>query len=72
MIKRDDTGEHISTDDIQLSVLDGGRIFQRKALRMHLKTGETENICWIVGELDGVRVYIKEGHLIMTKQDLNP
>jgi len=72
MIERNEEGEHITTADTQLSVLDGGRIFHRKAIRMHFKTGETEQICWTVGELDGVRVYIKEGHLIMTKQDLNP
>lgn len=27
---------------------------------------------WVVAELDGVRLYAKDGQMVMTKQDLNP
>jgi hypothetical protein len=29
-------------------------------------------VCWLVGELNGVRVYVDGDHFVMTTQDLNP
>lgn len=43
-----------------------GRVFKRNA--MHMGKGTTR---WLVGELDGVRLYrLEDGTLLMTKCDL--
>lgn len=46
--------------------------FKRRAIRKNLKTGETTHVEWLVGELNGVRIYIKGTNLILSTFDLNP
>lgn len=48
-------------------------IFQRHAIKTGVDGAEKERVCWLVGKLDGVHLYVMgSGRLIMTKQDLNP
>ena len=35
------------TPEISVSILDGGHAFKRRAIKKHLKTGETEQIEWL-------------------------
>jgi len=48
------------------------RAFNRNGLQRNLKTGKTTHIRWLVGELDGVRCYIQDNQIILTKRDLYP
>jgi hypothetical protein len=47
------------------------KLFRRRAIKRH-STGEVEEVCWLVGELNGVRVYKDGDHFVMTTADLNP
>lgn len=66
----DDGTVHAVSSDIQLTILPDGeaRAFNRNALKM--EAGNERHIRCLVGELDGVRIYVKGSHIIMTKQDL--
>lgn len=58
--------------ELQLIILPDGesKVFWRNGIHIGAKPKRTR---WLVGELDGVRVYIQgDGKLIMTKQDLYP
>ena len=70
-IINEDDRAHAVTEDITATVL-GGKAFMRRAIKKHLKTGETEQINWLVCELNGVRAYFNGKNMIMTTQDLNP
>lgn len=49
-----------------------GRAFYRKAIK-GAGTPAARHVCWLVGELDGVRAYVMEnGEIVMTREDLNP
>lgn len=48
-----------------------GRMFKRRAVK-GLGGGEAQDVCWLVAELNGVRVYQEGSHVIVTTQDLNP
>lgn len=74
-IARSESGEISATNgDMMLTVLPDGetRAFKRRGIRLCIKTGETDHLEWLVAELDGVRLYINDSNLILTKQDLNP
>lgn len=72
MIHRDEDGVHHGTlGTAMLSVYDGGRAFMRRAIK-GFGGGNARQVNWLVGELDGVKVYVKDGHIIMTKKDLYP
>lgn len=60
----------VATDGDRRVVVDGGKAFNRRAIRKNLKTGETEHLFALVGELDGVRIYVIGDGIIMTKEDL--
>lgn len=56
----------------QLTVLDGGRVFKRRAIK-NACTPEAYEVTWHVAELNGVRVYVDEsGSIVVTTQDINP
>jgi len=60
-------------DGVAVSVLNGGTMMHRRAIRKHLDTGVTERINWLMCELNGVRLYITEdNNIIMTTEDFNP
>lgn len=48
-------------------------MFKRRSVKKGAVNGET---CWLVAELDGVRLYISEGReklkMLMTYEDINP
>jgi hypothetical protein len=69
----DDGTRHAVQGDVALTILPGGEtsLFARRAIKKH-PSGETENITWLVGELNGVRVYINGSKIVMTTQDLLP
>jgi hypothetical protein len=72
LIHKDENGVHHGTlGGAMLSVYDGGRAFMRRAIK-GLGSANARQVDWLVGELDGVRVYVKDGHVIMTKADLLP
>jgi hypothetical protein len=48
------------------------RIFKRRVLRLQEETTELQEDCWLVGELDGVRVYVEGNHIVMTRANLYP
>lgn len=63
---------HGSDGEITVSLLDaGGRMFKRRAVK-GVGSGESSEVCWLVTELNGVRVYQEGRHIIVTTKDLNP
>ena len=63
---------HGSDGEITVSLLDsGGRMFKRRAVK-GIGSGESVEVCWLVAELNGVRVYQEGRHVIVTTKDLNP
>lgn len=62
----------LATDGGKRVVVDGGKAFNRRAIKKHLKTGETEHLSLLVCDLDGVRVYVNGDKITVTKQDLYP
>lgn len=49
----------------------GARIFHRRGHRLPAG-GEPSTVTWLVGELDGVRVYCDGLQLVLTRQELYP
>ena len=68
ILTRDEAGQHYTSSDGALSVLDGGRVFMRNAIHIN----EQRRSRWLVGELNGVRCYVNGNNVILTTQDLNP
>ena len=68
----EDGTKHCILPEMSLSILPDGesKVFLRNAIK--LIGGRQEKRRYIVGELDGVRVYIEGASVIMTKQDLYP
>ena len=73
----DGTVQAISST-ISLTVLPDGEVkaFNRNGLQKNISTGETKHLRFVVGELDGVRVYLRQMAdgvaVVLTKQDLYP
>jgi hypothetical protein len=71
-ITRDEHGQQIGTDgDITVTLRDGGKMYKRRAIK-GVGTEFAEEVCWLVAELDGVRVFQHGKHIVVTKQDMNP
>lgn len=66
-------GHRHGTDGaITVSLMDeAGRMFKRRAIK-GVGTDAAQEVCWLVAELDGVRVYQHGRHIVVTKQDMNP
>ena len=68
----DKHGNQIGTDgQITVSLIGEGRMFKRRAIK-GVGSGNAEEVCWIVAEMDGVRVYHQGNSVIVTKNDMNP
>jgi hypothetical protein len=69
----DEHGVRHGTDGIVTVSLrqDTGRMFKRRAIR-RAGSEQAEETCWLVVELNGVRVYQQGGQVIVTTEDLNP
>lgn len=50
---------------------DKGRIFMRRAIK-GVMTPNAQHINWLVGELNGVRVYCDGTSVVLTTLDMNP
>lgn len=72
-ITSDDQGYRHGTDGtITTTLLEpDGRMFKRRAIK-GVGGAAPEDVCWLVVELDGVRVYQEGAHVIVTRRDLNP
>ena len=70
-------GQHGTNGNVTLSVLRDGqvRMFKRNAIK-NAMTPQVQAVSWLVGELDGVKVYVQEQpmqlNIIMTRQELYP
>lgn len=62
---------HAANGRITLTVLDRGRVFKRRAIKGVGAPGAQE-VCWLVAELDGVRLYVNGDQLVLSTQDLMP
>lgn len=72
-LSTDEEGNKHAINSINsLTVLNDGKtkMFQRRAIK-NVGSGEPTFETCLVGELDGVRVYIKGTSIVLTKQDLN-
>jgi hypothetical protein len=68
----DKHGNQIGTDgEITVTLMDGGRMFKRRAIK-GVGTDAAEEVCWLVAELDGVRVFQHGRNIVVTKRDMNP
>lgn len=67
------TGAKVGTDGaITVTLLDSdGKMFKRRAIRK-VGSGQQEAVCWLVAELNGVRVYQQGNSVIVTTQDMYP
>jgi len=65
-------GSKLATNPIlSLCVMDDGdnKIFKRRSIKLNVANGKAIDSV-LIGELEGVRVYIKDSNIILTKQDL--
>ena len=68
----DKNGNQIGTDgNITVSLIGEGRMFKRRAVK-GAGSENAEEVCWLVAEMDGVRVYHQGNSVIVTKHDMNP
>ncbi len=55
---------------------ESGRVFKRRGIKIPMGAGATRAVYWLVGELEGVRVYVERldgRHVIhMTTEDRDP
>lgn len=66
-----DGNQHGSDGNITVTLMGGGRMFKRRAVK-GVGSGESNEVCWLVVELDGVRIYQQGKNIIVTKQDMYP
>lgn len=77
-IETQDDGTIVAVnDEVTLVVVpeepsENPKAFNRCGIIKDLRTGVTHHTRWLVGELDGVRVYLTGDTIILTKRDLNP
>jgi hypothetical protein len=68
----DKHGNQIGTDgQITVSLIGEGRMFKRRAVK-GVGSGNAEEVCWLVAELDGVKLYQNGPHIVLTRQEMNP
>lgn len=73
-IRQDRAGHwHAVGNGMTVSVIPepDGKVFMRNGLRPFATEGP-KHVRWLVAELDGVRVYIHDGNIVVTKKDLYP
>ena len=68
----DEAGNLHGTDGkITVTLIGGGRMFKRRAVK-GVGSGDSQQICWLVAELDGVYVYQQGNSVIVMAQDILP
>ncbi|WP_326526157.1 hypothetical protein [Dokdonella sp.] len=68
----DEAGNFHGTDGkITVTLMGGGRMFKRRAVK-GVGSGDSQQICWLVAELDGVYIYQQGNSVIVMKQDILP
>lgn len=68
----DKQGNQIGTDgQITVSLIGDGRMFKRRAVK-GVGTEGAQEVCWLVCEMDGVRVYQQGNNIVVTRKDMNP
>jgi hypothetical protein len=68
----DKQGNQIGTDgNITVSLIGEGRMFKRRAVK-GAGSENAQEVCWLVAEIDGVRLYQNGNQIILTRQDMNP
>ncbi len=68
----DKNGNQIGTDgNITVSLIGEGRMFKRRAVK-GAGSENAQEVCWLVAEIDGVRLYQNGNQIILTRQDMNP
>ena len=68
----DEHGSQIGTDgQITVSLIGDGRMFKRRAVK-GVGTEGAQEVCWLVCEMDGVRVYQQGNNIVVTRKDMNP
>jgi hypothetical protein len=71
-ITTDEHGNQIGTDgNITVSLIGEGRMFKRRAVK-GAGSENAQEVCWLVAEIDGVRLYQNGNQIILTRQDMNP
>jgi len=71
-ITRDEHGHQIGSDGtITVSLIGNGKMFKRRAIK-GVGTEGAQEVCWLVCELDGVRVYQSGRNVIVSCADINP
>lgn len=71
-ITTDEHGNLHGTDGIiTVSLIGEGRMFKRRAVK-GAGSENAEEVCWLVAEIYGVRLYQQGNNIVFTKQDLNP
>lgn len=71
-ITSDEHGNQHGTDgQITITLRGDGRMFKRRAIK-GVGTEQAHEVCYLVAEMDGVRVYQNGAHVVMTKEDLYP
>jgi hypothetical protein len=72
-IRQDEDGaRHAVSPELVVTVLPDGesQIFHRNAIKKNTATGETTHVRALVAQLNGVRMYLVGGHIVLTTQDL--
>jgi hypothetical protein len=67
---KEDGAAHAVRGDLAITVLgEGGEVFHRRAIRM-LPTGEQQRANMLVARLNGVSIYVHDGVIVMSAEDL--
>lgn len=67
-----ESGATVGSDGVvTVTMLEPGRMFKRRAVKA-AGTPDARLECWLVAELNGVRVYQRGNEVVVTTQDLNP
>lgn len=68
----DKHGNQVGTDgQITVSLIGEGRMFKRRAVK-GVGSESAHEVCWLVCEMDGVRVFQQGTSIIVTREDMNP
>lgn len=71
-IVTDEHGHQHGTDGtITVSLHGAGRMFKRRAIK-GIGSAASHEVCWLVAEIDGVRVYQNGNQVIVSRADLTP
>lgn len=61
----------MKSEDGRALEVEGGQAFMRHAIK-GFGTPGARKVTWLVGELDGVRVYVTPDRVILTREDRYP